>query len=417
MPLTCLVCSRPQNEVKKLIAVPATKDGGEERHICDRCVGKLHGALDEGGKANIAAKTDEVLLRKPTEIFDFLGEHVIGQERARKAIATAIYKHYKRKNAATSDIEFDKANILVLGPTGSGKSHIARTIAKLLKVPFFSGDATRLTQAGYVGDDVETLIQGLIQDADGDSEKAQWGIIFLDEIDKIARKGGRELSGYRDVSGEGVQQALLKMIEGSKISIPRLTKSQNQGRGYVVLDTVDTSNILFICSGSFAGIETIVEKRLNKNARLGFRSEDRTKLTLTDTYEHVNSDDLLEFGLIPELMGRLPVLTSTIELSEEDMVRVLTEPKHSLVKQRQALFAMDGAQLHFEHGALLAIAREAKKRPTGARALVSILEEVLAPVEFEVPSRPDIEAVFVTEDSVTERKPPIYRLRQNRLIA
>lgn len=279
----------------------------------------------------------------------------------------------------------------------TGKTYLARTIAKMLNVPFFVADATRLTQAGYVGDDVETLLQGLLQDAQGDVERAQWGIIFLDEVDKIAKSGGRDRSGYRDVTGEGVQQSLLKLLEGSKVNVPR--SSGRSGTSMSATDVLDTTNILFICAGSFAGIEPIIEKRLNKGSRLGFGSESREKFDQTKTYLSACPEDLLEFGIIPEMLGRLQVLTTTIELSEEDMIRVLTEPRNSIIKQFKALFKLDGVSLEFDSEALLAIARKAKKMPTGARALRSIVEGILGQVMYSLPGSGATQ-VRVTETGV-----------------
>lgn len=287
----------------------------------------------------------------------------------------------------------------------TGKTELARTVARMLRVPFHVGDATRLTQAGYVGDDVETLLQGLVQAADGDVERAQWGIIFLDEIDKLARKSGRGATGFRDVTGEGVQQALLKLLEGASVVIP-------QGNGKMVIsgaptNVIDTSNILFIGAGSFSGIEEVIKNRVNKTAGIGFGAGDRKKLTLSEVYSQVTEDDVLEFGLIPELMGRLPIITTTLELSEDEMVRILTEPKNSLVKQFEALYQMDGISLQFDEGALRAIGREAKKRPTGARALRSIIESVLNPYSFDLPSDPSVTSLRVTEGVVAGTEPAV----------
>jgi len=281
----------------------------------------------------------------------------------------------------------------------TGKTHIARTIARMLQVPFHVGDATRLTQAGYVGDDVETLLQGLVLDAGGDIERAQWGIIFLDEVDKIARGSGRDRAGYRDVSGEGVQQSLLKLLEGSRVNVPRGGGKAGMMMAY---DTIDTTNILFICAGSFAGIEPIVAQRVNKgSARLGFGANtEKKKLDLSASYLAANEDDIMEFGIIPEMMGRLPVITTTIELSEDEMIRVLTEPRNSIIKQVKSLFQMDGVCLDFTEDALRAIAREAKKRPTGARALRSIVEKTLKTFAYDTPSNETIERILVTEDTV-----------------
>lgn len=402
--VSCSFCKRPRNEVKNLIA--ANPDDGP--FICNRCIETAAKELEAGAKrGGFEQKQKEEPLKTPKEIKAYLDEFVIGQDKAKRTIATAVYNHFKRRklkdakpevevDGRKEEVEIDKANILLLGPSGTGKTHIARTIARMLNVPFFVGDATRLTQAGYVGDDVETLLQGLVQDAHGDIERAQWGIVFLDEVDKIARSGGRDRAGYRDVTGEGVQQSLLKLLEGSKVNVPRAGKAGMM----TAYDTVDTTNILFICAGSFAGIEPIVEKRLNKGTRLGFGSETRTKLDQTKTYLSASPEDLLEFGLIPEMLGRLQVLTTTVELDENDMIRVLTEPRNSIVKQFRALFQQDGLHLEFESDALRAVAREAKKRPTGARALRSIVEAALEQLMFELPGDSNVQRVLVTEKTI-----------------
>ena len=289
----------------------------------------------------------------------------------------------------------------------TGKTELARSIAKMLNVPFYVGDATRLTQAGYVGDDVESLLQGLIQAADGDIERAQWGIIFLDEIDKLARKSGRGATGFRDVTGEGVQQALLKLLEGSKVVVPRGMNAKAVVAGGGGADVIDTGNILFIGAGSFAGIEEIIGQRLNKGTGIGFGKDTAKKLDNSTIYKAVTEDDVLEFGLIPEIMGRLPVLTTTIDLTDDEMVRILTEPKNAIIKQFQALFSMDNVDLQFDEGALQAIGREAKKRPTGARALRSIVESILRPYSFDTPTDSTIEAIRITETVVTEQAPAL----------
>jgi len=393
----CSFCNRPRNEVKQLIA-----GGDQGPFICNRCLKESWTAI-QVAETQTKNKAEEPL-RKPREIKALLDQHVIGQEKAKTDMAIAVYNHYKRREAQKKGMDLDgveiqKSNILLMGPSGTGKTELARSIARMLNVPFYVGDATRLTQAGYVGDDVESLLQGLIQAADGDTERAQWGIIFLDEIDKLARKSGRGATGYRDVTGEGVQQALLKLLEGSKVVVPR-----GQGTKMVMSDSgadvIDTSNILFIGAGSFAGIEEVVTERLNKGASIGFGSSDRKKIEKTEVYMNVCEDDVLEFGLIPEMMGRLPVLTTTLELTEEEMVRILTEPKNALIKQFKALFGMDNVDLQFDEGALRAIGIEAKKRPTGARGLRSIVESLLRPYSFDMPSDPSVEAIRITEDVV-----------------
>lgn len=407
--IKCSFCNRPRNEVKNVVA--ASADGP---YICNRCVELASKEIEAGSrKGNFETKKEEEL-KKPKEIKAFLDEFVIAQDQAKIDISIAVYDHFKRRkvkdgkpeivvDGKNEQVEIDKSNILLLGPSGTGKTHIARNIARMLNVPFFVGDATRLTQAGYVGDDVESLLQGLVQDAQGDLERAQWGIVFIDEIDKIARSGGRERAGYRDVTGEGVQQSLLKLLEGSKVNIPR---GGGKNGTTTVYDTFDTTNVLFICAGSFAGIEPIIEKRLNKGARLGFGAETvREKVDKTKAYLSVTEDDLMEFGIIPEFMGRLPILTTTIELTEDDLLRVLREPKNSLIKQMTALFQMeDHIHLEFDESALRAIAREARKRPTGARALRSIIAKTLKPFAFDVPGNPDIERILVTEETVNGGK-------------
>jgi len=395
----CSFCNRPRNECKTIVA--AKEDVGP--FICNRCIDLASKELQAGSKNGFETKKDEEPVKKPKEIFAHLDQYVIGQEKAKIDVSVAVYNHFKRRSAKEKPpeevVELDKSNILLMGPSGSGKTQLARSIAKLLKIPFFVGDATKLTQAGYVGDDVETLLQGLIQEAGGDVERAQWGIIFLDEVDKIARSGGRDRAGYRDVSGEGVQQALLKLLEGTKINVPR----NNGGRSNQLssFDTIDTTNILFICAGSFAGIEAIIERRLSKGSHLGFGSEVKAKkLDKTASYLSVLEDDLLEFGIIPEMMGRLPILTTTIELTEDQLVQVLTEPRHSIIKQFKALFEIDGIILEFEPEALKAIAREAKKRLTGARALRSIVENCVKTLAFESPSDKTLKRITITEDTM-----------------
>lgn len=362
----CGFCKKPQNEVKRLIPSPG------DMLICDACVKTCAEALSDAEK--VAPKQAKAL-PKPSEIKAHLDEYVIGQDTAKTDLAVAVYNHYKRRKG-TLGVEVDKSNILLMGPSGCGKTHLARTLAKFLDVPFYIADASRFTQAGYVGDDVESMLQGLVADAHGDIERAQWGIVFIDEFDKIARKSGRGASGYRDVSGEGVQQSLLKLIEGSVVPLPN---------SQVRSDTLDTTNVLFIATGSFAGIEECVRKRVNTSSGLGFMAEARKNLTLAQIYEAVTEEDVLEFGIIPELIGRLPVLTSVLPLDEAAMTRVLVEPKNSIVAQMTALFALDGIELTFSPEALSWISREAIRRPTGARALRSILELALRPYAFSMP--------------------------------
>jgi ATP-dependent Clp protease ATP-binding subunit ClpX len=393
----CAFCNRPANEVKTLIGE------GSGPFICNRCVEASVKALGYDSKPQGGVKKDKPLLR-PKGIKAFLDDYVIGQESTKVDIAVAVYNHYKRREAIRKGMDFGgveikKSNILMMGPSGSGKTECARAIVKMLDVPFYVCDATKMTQAGYVGDDVESMLQGLLGDSGGDLERAEWGIIFIDEVDKLARKSGRNASGYRDVTGEGVQQALLKILEGSRVTVPRgmtrLISSAGQD-----CDMVDTSNILFICAGSFAGIEEVVKKRVNKSARMGFGATARKDMDEGEVYSAVEEEDVLEFGLIPELMGRLPILTSTMPLTEDELVQILTVPKNALVKQFKALFAMDGIDLQFDEEALRAIGQEAKKRPTGARALRSIMENLLKPYAFEYPGDNEIKAIRISKEVV-----------------
>ena len=376
--------------------------------ICNRCVATASEMLTSSSnkKKGFDVRAEEDSLRTPRQIKAHLDEYVISQDKAKVDLAIAIHNHYKRRrsnakgaiknNGRYEDVEIEKSNILLLGPTGTGKTHLARCVARMLKVPFFVGDATRLTQAGYVGDDVETLLQGLVQEANGDIQKAEWGIVYIDEIDKVARKSGKSAAGYRDVSGEGVQQALLKLFEGSKVPVPRSGRNMTQ----TVTDIVDTTNILFICAGSFAGIEPLIEQRLNKGAGIGFGTRAKERFDQTQSYLAAREEDLIEFGVIPELAGRLPVLTTTTELSEEDMIRVLSEPKNSILKQVRALFGIDNVDLRFTEDSLKAIAQLAKKRPTGARALRSIVEETVRQVAYDVPGDETVESILISEDVV-----------------
>ncbi len=399
----CSYCHRAKNEVIGLWDI-STKTGAESS-ICARCVGDLVEATAAEQRKLQNTKGKKEPLKKPREIKDHLDQHVIAQERAKRDISIAVYNQFKRReNLQTSkdadDVVLRKSNVLLAGPSGTGKTEIARAVAQLLKVPFYVGDATRLTQSGYVGDDVESLLQGLLADCGGDVEKAQWGIIFLDEADKMAKKSGRGATGYRDVSGEGVQQALLKLIEGGLVPVPR--GNQRMLSAAQSIDMIDTTNILFIFAGSFAGIEEIVNLRLNKGSHLGFGTAATQKkaLTKSEVYDQLTEDDFLEFGIIPELLGRLPVRTSTVELTEDQMIEVLTKPKNAIIKQQRKLFAMDNIDLQFDDEALRAIARETTERATGARSLQSIVERVLHSVSFDAPSDPSIRSIRITEETV-----------------
>ena len=389
--LKCSFCGKSQKQVRKLI-------GGSGVYICDECIELCNEIIEEelGAKP---AETTSTPLPKPREICDFLDSWVIGQERAKRALSVAVYNHYKRVRSREAGNEEDmlgtKSNILLLGPTGTGKTHLARSLARLLQVPFAIVDATALTEAGYVGEDVENILLRLIQEADGDIKKAERGIIYVDEIDKIGRKS-ENASITRDVSGEGVQQALLKIIEGTVASVPPQGGRKHPHQQFL---EIDTSGILFIAAGAFSGIEDIVKARLGQRST-GFGSELKSKAEMGDLYEAVTPEDLHKFGMFPEFIGRLPVLTSTKDLSEADLVRVLTEPNNALVRQYQHLFELDGIDLEFTEEALLSIAARANTRRTGARGLSSIIEQTLSELMFELPSREDVARVVITREYV-----------------
>jgi len=414
----CSFCKRPENEVKNLVG----NDGGP--YICNKCAETVFQVLHKNAKET-ATKGEDVPIRNPRGIKEFLDQYVISQERAKIDLSVAVYNHYRRREhvqahtGTIGDVDVQKSNVLILGPSGTGKTELVRTIGKMLNVPIYVADATKLTQAGYVGEDVESMLQGLIADAGGDIQRAEWGIIFIDEIDKIARKSGRGATGYRDVSGEGVQQALLKMIEGSKVNVPR-NMQRLVSADVQACDVMDTTNILFICSGSFeGGLEDIVRKRLGTK-KIGFGSGADTgpiKLDKQGVYENANEDDILEFGLIPELQGRLPVMTSTYPLTEQEMVRILTEPKSALVKQQKVLFEMDGIDLQFDDDALLAIGKEATEKPTGARALRTIVERVLKRYSYEYRGEGDIEAIRITKDVILGNGEALIKRKARKVVA
>ncbi len=395
--LLCSFCGKSQRQVKKLIAGPGV-------YICDECIDLCNEIIDE--ELAVPSSFDIEKLPRPKEIYDFLDQYVVGQEEAKRTLSVAVYNHYKRIQIAQGDdpeIELQKSNILLLGPTGCGKTLLAQTLARVLNVPFAIADATALTEAGYVGEDVENILLKLIQAADYDVKKAETGIIYIDEVDKVARKSENP-SITRDVSGEGVQQALLKILEGTSASVPPQGGRKHPHQEFL---TIDTTNILFICGGAFANLDKVIERRIgHKGVGFGAALEDGSEYDPGRVFAECLPEDLVNYGLIPEFIGRLPVISAVHQLTRDDLISILTEPRNALTRQFQAFFAFDGIELVFADDALDSVADRALERAAGARGLRSILEEVLLEVQFELPSRGDVTKCVVTREAVEKGFPP-----------
>ncbi len=398
--LSCSFCGKAKSEVERLIAGPGV-------YICNECIESCHDLIEEQAVKEITDQHQDWDYT-PIQLRDFLNDYVIGQDHSKKVLSVAVYNHYKRlkNDYVSNEVELDKSNILMVGPTGSGKTLLAQTLARILDVPFTVADATTLTEAGYVGDDVENVIKSLLSKCDFDPQRAERGIIFIDEIDKISRRSDSP-SITRDVSGEGVQQAMLKLIEGTVASVP-----PQGGRKHPNQETidVDTSKILFICGGAFDGLDAIINRRVEKVTGIGFSAavkDENEKKTLTDLFDLIQPEDLIKFGLIPELVGRLPVQTALSELDEDALVQILTKPKNSVVKQFQEIFKLEDVKLTFRKASLLAIAKLAIKRKTGARGLRSILEDLLLDTMFELPSLKDVSEVVIDKEVVEKNKDPL----------